>query len=67
MDLLYERPINDRAKARGYRPEYLPLDAVPEKLRGFLRKKWLCKWAQDEYDDRMQFIQKQQEIFQFFS
>ena len=64
MDLLYERPINDRAKARGYRPEYLPLDAVPEKLRGFLRKKWLCKWAQDEYDDRMQFIGKQQDMVQ---
>jgi hypothetical protein len=43
------------------------LDSAPEKLRDFLRLKWKCKWAQAEYDDRMQFIKKQQDIFKFFS
>ena len=47
-------------------PSAVP-SSVPEVLRDFLRRKWKCKWAQAEYDDRMQFIKKQQEIFQFFS
>ena len=40
---------------------------IQEKLRGFLRRRFKEKWAQDEYDDRMQFIKSKQETFQFFS
>ena len=67
QNLKYDGPINARAIARGYQTDYLPLDSVPEKLRGFLRRRFKEKWAQDEYDDRMQFIKSKQEIFQFFS
>lgn len=56
QNMLYDR-------LRGYCTDYLPLDSVPEKLRGFLRRRFEESWAQDEYADRMQFIQSKQQIF----
>ena len=66
-DLKYDHAVRPDLVEQGYDKNYVMLDSVPEALRDFLRRKWKCKWAQAEYDDRMQFIKKQQEIFKFFS